>query len=255
MEAVQMAAEWLRAYNENGFLWLLFVAGVAYLFVFERQHVLGRIFLGYAACFALAYVCPLSAGVIAAAIGADVYWRVLWILPASAYVAYASVRAMERVQKKVPRVLLGLGVAALICLAGKNVYLQDTPYERAVNLEKIPSSPMAICRLVEATREEGETALVAAPEDMVGYLRQYDPSILQVYGRRASIEGGSVFRRALKRDVLPERRLCRAARRIGCNYLVVKSTAVRKKKMKKSGFAQIGQVGSYDVYKDTRKSG
>lgn len=250
MEQMKMAAQWLQKYTGEGLHFLLLFAALLYILFCERDRTVRRLIAGYALVFAAVYLCPLTAGLITRMIGDDVYWRMLWLLPSPVIMAYAMVRAWERSTKRWARLALPLVFACLICLTGKNVYLQDTPYERAANPQKIPSSPAAICDIINADREEGEHALVAAPADMVGYIRQYDGSIGQVYGRREVIAGGYGIRRVLTRSAIVSKRLCARARALGCNYLVVPRTAVSRKKMRENGFAVIGQVGSYTVFAD-----
>ena len=74
--------------------------------------------------------------------------------------------------------------------------MENSPYETRANWEKIPTSPIAICDIVNAGREsEDEWAMLAAPEDMVPYIRVHDASIRQVYGRKGNYwmakKGGS----------------------------------------------------------------
>ena len=67
---------------------------------------------------------------------------------------------------------------ALIIVTGKNPYVGGQAiYQKAVNMQKLPADACQISELIAATRAEGETALAVMPEDLVGYVRQYDASI------------------------------------------------------------------------------
>ena len=78
---------------------------------------------------------------------------------------------------------------ALIIVTGKNPYVgSQAIYQKAVNMQKLPADACQISNLIAATRTEGETALAVMPEDLVGYVRQYDASIRLLYGRRSKSE-------------------------------------------------------------------
>lgn len=73
---------------------------------------------------------------------------------------------------------------ALIIVTGKNPYVgSQAIYQKAVNMQKLPADACQISNLIAATRTEGETALAVMPEDLVGYVRQYDASIRLLYVR------------------------------------------------------------------------
>lgn len=140
-------------------------------------------------------------------------------------------------------------------MLGQFIYLDGCPYEKRTNWEKIPESPVAICNIINANRgSEDEWVLLAAPEDMVPYIRVYDAGIHQVYGRKGDYwmpgKGGNYIVKALKNEVLDYETLIAKCRRINCNYIVLPDGASRVENMQTYHFEVIGRVGSYIIFKD-----
>ena len=96
--------------------------------------------------------------------------------------------------------------------------------------------------------------LLAAPEDMVPYIRVYDASIHQVYGRKGNYwmpgKGGNYIVKALDDEVLDYGKLVAKCRKINCNYIVLPDGTGRVENMQAYHFDVIGRVGSYIVFKD-----
>ncbi|MFR3423245.1 MAG: hypothetical protein ACLTTO_06185 [Lachnospiraceae bacterium] len=121
-------------------------------------------------------------------IGGFVYWRMFWILPTSVIVAYVAVSVCTAGKKKTIQAVCASLLMALIIVTGKNPYVGGQAiYQKAVNMQKLPADACQISELIAATRAEGETALAVMPEDLVGYVRQYDASIRLLYRKAFQI--------------------------------------------------------------------
>lgn len=253
---LKMAAGWLQSYIGSGWHMVLLVFAVVYILFQKQERTHRRLLAGYACLFTAVYFCPLISWFLTRFIGEFVYWRMLWVLPMPLILAYAMVKMWANRKYKWQRAVLLIIFAGSIVLTGENVYLAEgSPYEKAVNLEKVPESPAAICALINENREEGEHAMLAAPADMVGYIRQYDGSIEQVYGRRGKVRpGGNYIIRQLSREKLQYRGLTNRLRELNCNFIALPEGESRIQRMKKYGFEKIGQVGSYVIYKDMQQS-
>ena len=124
-------------------------------------------------------------------------------------------------------------------------------YQKAVNMQKLPADACQISELIAATRAEGETALAVMPEDLVGYVRQYDASIRLLYGRRSKSEKPvRKIRRQMRKEQPKIKKLIRRIRQQGVNYLVFLADEQQDTKIQRNGFEKIGKVGGYSVYKD-----
>ena len=145
---------------------------------------------GINSCYLQPFICPLTARIIMKyCIGGFVYWRMFWILPTSVIVAYVAVSVCTAGKKNDSGCMCSILLMALIIVTGKNPYVGGQAiYQKAVNMQKLPADACQISELIAATRAEGETALAVMPEDLVGYVRQYDASIRLLYGRRSKSE-------------------------------------------------------------------
>ena len=112
------------------------------------------------------------------AIGKTVYWRMFWILPTSVIVAYVAVSVCTAGKKKTIQAVCASLLMALIIVTGKNPYVAVRPSIRKQSIcRNFRRMRVRISSLIAAARTEGETALAVMPEDLVGYVRQYDASI------------------------------------------------------------------------------
>ena len=176
-----------------------------------------------------------------------------WILPTSVIVAYVAVSVCTAGKKKTIQAVCAASLLmALIIVTGKNPYVGGQAiYQKAVNMQKLPADACQISELIAATRAEGETALAVMPEDLVGYVRQYDASIRLLYGRRSKSEKPvRKIRRQMRKEQPKIKKLIRRIRQQGVNYLVFLADDQQDTKIQRNGFEKIGKVGGYSVYKD-----
>lgn len=250
-----MAVNWLLQFNDEGLHFILMILALIYILLRKEERVHRWLFIGYSLIFTVIYFCPLTSWMITKAIGTLVYWRMLWMMPLPVIIAYAAVKIWFRMKNKMWKILSIAGLAAVLIVLGQFIYVENNPYEAKTNWEKIPESPVAICDIVNANRgSEKEWVLLAAPEDMVPYIRVYDASIHQVYGRKGDYweprKGGKYIVKALDDEVLDYPTLVENCRNIKCNYIVLPEGEGREMNMAKFHFEVIGRVGSYVIYKD-----
>ena len=252
---LKMSTDWLLQFNDEGLHFILMFLALAYILVRKEETYHRRLFIGYSILFTIVYFCPFTSYFITKAIGKLVYWRMLWMMPLPVIIAYVAVKLWNRLEKKWVRAVSIGAFAAVLVLLGQFIYVENSPYETRANWEKIPTSPIAICDIVNASRgSEDEWVLLAAPEDMVPYIRVYDASIHQVYGRKGNYwkagKGGRYIVKALDDPVLDYETLVKKCRNIKCNYIVLPDGEGREDGMAVYHFEVIGRVGSYVVYKD-----
>ena len=221
--AFQIAIERAGWYIGSGWHYLLFAAALLFLILKRDDKENRKWLVGYTLLFAAVYICPLTARIIMKyCIGGFVYWRMFWILPTSVIVAYVAVSVCTAGKKKTVQAVCASLLMALIIVTGKNPYVGGQAiYQKAVNMQKLPADACQISSLIAAARTEGETALAVMPEDLVGYVRQYDASIRLLYGRRSKSEKPvRKIRRQMRKEQPKIKKLIRRIRQQGVNYLV-----------------------------------
>ena len=181
---LHMSVDWLLQFNDEGLHFIIMFLALIYILLRKEEACHRRLFIGYSLIFTIVYFCPLTSWLITRAIGELVYWRMLWMMPLPVIIAYTMVKLWSRMEKKWQRaVSIGVFAGTMVVL-GQFIYVENSPYETRANWEKIPTSPIAICDIINASREsEEEWAMLAAPEDMVPYIRVYDASIRCMAGR------------------------------------------------------------------------
>lgn len=252
---LKMSVDWLMQFNDEGLHFIIMFLALVYILLRKEEVCHRRLFIGYSLIFTVVYFCPLTSWLITKAIGKLVYWRMLWMMPLPIIIAYAMVKFWHRIEKKWIRAVSIGAFAVVMIVLGQFIYVENSPYETRANWEKIPTSPIAICDIVNVNRgSEEEWAMLAAPEDMVPYIRVYDASIRQVYGRKGNYwmakKGGTYIEQALQNEITDYQTLCEKCRAIRCNYIVLPDGAGRVEGMSAYHFEVIGRVGSYIVFKD-----
>ena len=251
--AFQIAKEGAGWYIGSGRHYLLFAAALLFLILKRDDKVKLKLLVGYTLLFAAVYICPLTARIsLKYCIGGFVYWRMFWILPTSVILAYVAVSVCTAGKKKTIQAVCASLLMALIIVTGKNPYVGGQAiYQKSVNMQKLPADACQISNLIADTRAEGETALAVMPEDLVGYVRQYDASIRLLYGRRSKSEKPvRKIRRQMRKEQPKIKKLIRRIRQQGVNYLVFLADEQQDAKIQRNGFEKIGKVGGYSVYKD-----
>ena len=257
MNSFHTAIFWLRLYIGGSCQIILPGLALLYLLLSKEERNHRRLFAGFSCIFAILYICPLTARGIMRCIGDNVYWRLLWVLPLPIITAYTGTRLYERVNARWKKAGLFVLMTGVICLTGKNVYLQDSPYVKAANMQKLPEEVAVICQIIREDAGEDSTPRIAVPAKLSGYIRQYDAGIEMLYGRRGTKRpyGKQVkfrLRRYFNGKFVNYKKLTTFLRKGETQYVVLGTRKETEKKMRKRGFEIIGRAGEYVIYKDAR---
>ena len=247
-------ASWNAYWGESRYVWLLCAAFVCLLF-FCRKNKDVKDMVRYLLFMTIVYFCPITAAVIQKCVGALVYWRVIWLFPVAAVLAYAAVLVVRKVPKMMIRfVCMGLFVC-LIGFSGKSVR-QAGNYVIAANRQQVPDEVAQICRIIGENRTS-EESLVAADDHIASYLRVYDASIKMVYGRRGY---GAASKRAFslyENVASPEpdyQTIADIAQQESCELLIFRVPQERViDEMEEYGYHLIGSVEDYGVFQIREK--
>ena len=88
-------------YCGTGMMVGLFLVSLIYLFFKEKNKANRLLFVYVPTVTLLIYFCPLWAWVVYRVIGEDLYWRFLWLLPVVPVIAYAAVKAVQMLDRKI----------------------------------------------------------------------------------------------------------------------------------------------------------
>ena len=198
---------------------------------------------------------PPTAWFISKCIGQDVYWRVLWLLPAIPVIALAATSLIQAQSRKFMKVLLLLISLVLIGLSGTGL-IRSGSYQKFANYQKVPNEVAYCCELIreKAAEDNLEVCRVAADNYLNSYIRVYDASIYMPYGRG---EKGAlkVSERKLYRYLTAEdpdyKKIGKYAKKCDCNFLIVPGREDGSDSLVcKYGYTEIGRAGSYVIYEN-----
>ncbi|MDO5799480.1 MAG: hypothetical protein Q4Q33_10615 [Eubacteriales bacterium] len=240
---------WNNYWGDSLFPWLLAVS-VLYLLIFRHKKKTVRSLLAYAFLELFLFFFPVTAKIIQKCIGESVYWRVLWTVPFVPVIALAMAEFV-RARKRFLQPVLIVVFAVLIAFGGKE-FLTEGYFHQVYNYQQVPDEVAGVCELASLDAG-GEKFLMVADEYISSYIRVYDPSIYMPFGRRGS--GGAVGGRKqlyleLNAPVFNYSNIGDYAKRVKCNYLVVKiPNEQQKAELENYDYHELGVIGTYSLYR------
>lgn len=261
-----------KNYIGNGFAAGLFAVSFLYLLFREKDRTKRIILLYTSAVVAVLFFCPLFAAEVFQYLDAETYYRVLWLVPMTAVIAYAGIRLVsdcssgwkgrqcktERKYEKDSlrgRALLrrcagaaaALSVCVAVVLTGDYVY--DNPYfGPAENRFHVPQTVALVC---DAIIVEGREVRAVFPNEMLPYVRQYTNNIRMPYGRETQVERwacGNALYDAMNEEILDCGKLSALAAGQECHYIVVHETRAGREGLEKTGYHYVETVAGYCIY-------
>ena len=241
--------EIFKEYNGTGYYCILFIIALIYLWFTEEDKRI-RVLLVYTpALIQILFFIPYFY-MLYNRLDEGTYYRILWLLPMTAVIAYAGCRVMGVHTK------IGLALLSCILLIG-GTYVYSSPYmSKAENEYHLPQEAIEICDMIKP--DEGRERVWAAfPTDLVHYVRQYTTTIQMPFGRNSMVETW------LKDDnamydlyIQPEMdlgELSELAEEYYCNYIILeKDHVLTGGKPEDYDIIKIGETENYDVYRNTR---
>ncbi len=233
----------------SGFGVLLF-ASLLFLLLWEknretRQALFWPVLLMLGVVF-----CPLTADILMKMMGGYVYWRSFWILPVILLGAYTAVQIVSMAGGRGRKVLMALFCAALIAVNGTFVF-SDRYFSDRENNYKLPTEVIWVADAINEHAEENKIKRkwIAAPLVMATYIRVYDASIKQMYGRNMSVQS---YQSDLYLELTSNEpnivRLAKKAKEAKCRYVVLSKTVDDEQLMTKKKFEKIYEDSVYAVY-------
>lgn len=203
----------------------------------------------YALFVLVVFFFPVTAWILQKCVGAEVYWRVLWVLPVVPLLSYAGTRLVCKPKKKAVQFLVLVGGLVLISISGKSIY--EGNYTSVHNYQQVPDEVAHICNLINAHRGDGD-ALLATDDNLSPYIRVYDPAIRMPYGRlghgaKAKIDRTIYHNINFENDKYSE--IAKDAKHRGCSYLVLCIyNEEQQKEIEAQGYVLLDYVNQYGVF-------
>lgn len=214
-----MSAVWtFQNFMGNGLLAVFYLAVIVYLFFEEKRKPYRILFVYTPALLLVCYFNPLFFRLFIRAVGEEIYYRIMWLLPMSIELSFGVVTIASKLQGIKRRFFVG--ICAILIMAGGSYVYGNHFYEKAENIYHMPQTVVDICDDVHV---EGREIMVAMPMEFVNYVRQYDATICLPYGRNADINYDELGF-LLEQDVLDAEQIVTLCRMRGCHYLVFAKT-------------------------------
>lgn len=232
-------------YMGTGLVMIWFLMAMIYLFLCEKRRPRRILFVYTPVIVLLLYFNPLFARMFYGLVGEEIYFRICWLLPIIAVIAYSVVLICERLKG---RTAVGFAAAALALavLSGRLVYSSPL-YSRAENLYHVPDSVVRICDAIEVP---GREVMAVFPEEMLLYVRQYSSVVCMPYGREVLMDFFDPFYEEMESKTIDLEALMPMAREKLCHYLVFRQEQKFFGQPADYGLEIVLETDGYVVYRD-----
>lgn len=236
-----------RDYIGNGFAAGLFAVSFLYLMIREKDRTKRVILVYLSLVTVLLFFCPLFAQIIFRFLDGETYYRILWLVPMTAVIAYAGIRLVSEFSGKWMRAAAAVCVCAAIVLTGDYVY--DNPYfGPAENRFHVPQAVALVC---DAIIVEGREVRAVFPDEMLPYVRQYTGNIRMPYGREMQVErwwNSNELYDAMHEEVLDCEKVAALAAEAECHYIIVHETRKGQEGFEENGYHYVETAAGYCIY-------
>lgn len=239
-----------KAYFGGSWIWLFLAAVLAVLLVCKKEKDFKKTLAYPSLLVILVCFCPVTAWVLIKMIGALVYWRVFWMLPIVILVSFGAVELVTRFRSRGKQVLVTVICAVLIAVNGSFVFT-DQWFTGRENNFKLPTEMIWVADAINdhAREHEIQKKKIAAPTGISTYVRIYDASISQVYGRTmANKANPSELFQEIHADEHDYDSLIQKVRKKKCRYLVLNKNEENEKELEARNFHKVYESPSYEVY-------
>lgn len=250
VSVMKAVAEDVVLYNNKSFLLPLFLIALLFLWVSEGDREIRVVLLYLAAALGAVFLCPVYAWV-GMKIDADIYYRVLWSLPAGILVCYSAVRLMAHFRVSVSKALVLVLSVLAIMMNGRLVYTNSF-HIRSVNAYHIPQQ---VIDVADALRLDNYKPIAVLPAELLPFFRQYTADIFTPYGRNI-LEPAWTFQDDLydamegDRTAYDVAEVARCARDHHCAFVVLSCAKQMNGSMEEQGYFLFRFVQGYFIYMD-----
>ena len=206
---------------------------------------MARVLFVYApVCLLLIFLFPFTCRIYARLFEGETFYRLLWLLPQYASIAWALL--------KLKPFYLSLGVGALlIILCGRYSY-QGIYMDTAENPYHLPQAVIEVCDAI--LPENGDMVCAVFPDEMLHFVRQYSSRIIMPYGREAIVDSWGAdnpFHRLMLEGSIEMGELSVTAKGFHCNYLITHEGQEFQEPPESYGYVREGVIKGYEIWRDT----
>lgn len=237
-----------REYMGQGLIVALYLFCLLYLYIREERRYIRAVFLCVPVFILLLFFNPLFAEIVKKASDDEIYYRILWLLPLTAGIAYTVCHICGRLRGKYKYGFMA-GAALIIILSGKCVYDSEF-FSRAENPYHMPDSVIHIC---DAIVVPGREVMAAFPIEMLQYVRQYTARVCMPYGREVLVERWRMLNElaeAMKQDPIDMEALAPLARQRQCHYIILREEKEILGDPRDFDWEVFGRTDGYVIYRD-----
>lgn len=242
--------ETFQHFSGSGLLSVLFLASVVFL-GFKLNKGPNKTMFVWFSIFSLAvFFCPLWLIFMNLREDGEILYRILWLIPMGAVVAYAFIEIIFMLPKKYRTCSFAVA-ALLIMLCGKYVY-SNVQFHKAENKYHIPQNVVDICDEIVI---KGREVRACFPTEMVQYVRQYTSFICQPHSRDNILWGSaydeySTIGALIDKEIYDTEAIAKELRRSNTQYFIVNSNQEFTESIVNYDFALVTNIDGYDVYLD-----
>lgn len=238
--------EIFQRFTGSGFLTILYLLTLLYLWTSEKEPTVRAIFVyGASAIQLMFFLPPFFYGY--QLLDAGTYYRILWILPMTVTIAYASVKILGRYP--IGSIVIG---AIMIVICGKYVYNNEY-ITLAENAYHIPQETIEVCDIIMPAEDE-ERVMGVFPDDLIHFVRQYSNRICMAYGRDYLapdwIYGDHPLRKVMNQQKIRISELVSLATEHKCQYIILKKDKEIIGDFGRLKVIKIGETTNYDIYRN-----
>lgn len=238
--------EIFQGFTGSGFLTILYLLTLLYLWTSEKNPLFRAIFVYGASIIQLLFFLPLFYYGYQL-LDQGTYYRILWILPMTVTIAYAAVKILGRYP--VGSIVIGI---VMIMVCGQYVYSNDY-ISWAENVYHIPQEAIDVCDIIMPGEDE-ERVTGVFPDDLIHFVRQYSSRIQMPYGRDYLapdwIYGDHPLRKIVNQEEIRISELVRLATEQKCQYIILERNKELIGNFENFKVFKVGETTNYDIYRN-----
>lgn len=235
-----------QGYTGSGFLTILYLLTLIYLWVAEKNPAVRAVLVYGTSIIQILFFIPLFYYGYQILDGGT-YYRVLWVLPMTITIAYASVKILGRY----PMGSIVIGVI-LIMICGKYIY-SNPNISVAENAYHLPQESVEICEMI-MPKEDEERVVGIFPDSLIHFVRQYSDRIRMAYGRDYLapdwIYGNHPIREIINQEEIQISELVGLATEQKCQYIILERSRKLIGNFERYNVFRVGQTANFDIYRN-----